>query len=119
MVRSRWLVCATALVVLVSACSRDSKKTEASGGSTTTAKSASAGTFGDLKDVCGPGNAKGATATGVTDTSIAAAVFADPGFTGRPGLDQELFDAAKVFAAWCNDAGGINGRKIVVHVRDD
>jgi Periplasmic binding protein len=118
MVRSRWLVCATALVVLVSACSRDSKKTEASGGSTTTAKSASAGTFGDLKDVCGPGDAKGATATGVTDTSIAAAVFADPGFSGRPGLDQELFDAAKVFAAWCNDAGGINGRKIVVHERD-
>ena len=60
MVRSRWLVCAMALVVLVSACSRDSKKPEASGGSTTTAKSASAGTFGDLKDVCGPGDAKGA-----------------------------------------------------------
>src|SRR4029078_1825758 len=40
------------------------------------------------------------------------------GFVGRPGLDQELFDAAKVFAAWCNAAGGINGRKINVDYRD-
>ena len=44
--------------------------------------------------------------------------MADPGFTGRPGLDQELFDTATVFAKWCNDAGGINGRKIVVNQRD-
>ena len=89
-----------------------------SGESTTTPKSAAPGSFGTLKDVCGPGNAKGATATGVTDTEISTAVFSDPGFVGRPGLNQELFDAAKVFAAWCNDAGGINGRKIVVHERD-
>jgi hypothetical protein len=113
-------VCATALVLLVSACGRDSKESEPSGETTTTAKGggAAAGTFGDLKEVCGPGDAKGATATGVTDSEINTAVFADPGFTGRPGLNQELFDAAKVFAAWCNDAGGINGRKIVVHERD-
>lgn len=118
MTRSRWLVCAIALVVLASACGRSGKDAEPSSETTTTAKTEAAGSFGDLKDVCGPGDAKGATATGVTDTSIAAAVFSDPGFTGRPGLNQELFDAAKVFAAWCNDAGGINGRKIVVHERD-
>jgi hypothetical protein len=104
--------------VLVAACSRGSSKANVSGESTTTPKSAAPGSFGTLKDVCGPGNAKGATATGVTDTEISTAVFSDPGFVGRPGLNQELFDAAKVFAAWCNDAGGINGRKIVVHERD-
>ena len=119
MTRSRWLVCATALIVLASACGRDSKEAEPSGGTTTSVETgAAAGSFGDLEAVCGPGDAKGATATGVTDTEISTAVFADPGFTGRPGLNQELFDAAKVFASWCNEAGGINGRKIVVHERD-
>ena len=82
-----------------SACGRSSKDAEPSSETTTTAKTEAAGSFGDLKDVCGPGDAKGATATGVTDTSIAGGVFSDPGFTGRPGLNQELFDAAKVFAA--------------------
>jgi hypothetical protein len=119
MTRSRWLVCATALVVLAAACGRDSKEAEPTGETTTSVESgAAAGTFGDLEDVCGPGDAKGATATGVTDTEINTAVVSDPGFTGRPGLNQELFDAAKVFAAWCNEAGGINGRKLVVHERD-
>jgi ABC-type branched-subunit amino acid transport system substrate-binding protein len=113
------LVCAVLLVVLAGACGRDDDTETGGGGTTTTADSgAASGSFGDLENVCGPGDAKGATATGVTDTEINAAVIADPGFTGRPGLNQELFDAAKVFAAWCNDAGGINGRKVVVHERD-
>ena len=43
---------------------------------------------------------------------------ADPGFAGRPGLDQELHDAATVFTKWCNDAGGIAGRKIKVDLLD-
>jgi hypothetical protein len=117
MARSRWLVCAALFVVLVSACGRSGDE-EQGGETTTTAKGAVSGSFGDLDELCGPGDAKGATATGVTDTEINAAVVSDPGFVGRPGLNQELFDAAKVFAAWCNDAGGINGRKVVVHERD-
>ena len=36
------------------------------------------------------------------------------GFTKNP----ENVGAAKVFAAWCNAAGGINGRKIVPVTRD-
>ena len=44
--------------------------------------------------------------------------MADPGFTGAPGLDQEMFDAADAFVGWCNAAGGILGRKIVLHKRD-
>ena len=35
-----------------------------------------------------------------------------------PGLNQELFDAADAFVGWCNAAGGILGRKIVLHKRD-
>lgn len=79
---------------------------------------AAAGTFGDLKNVCGPGNAKGATAQGVTDDEIKVGTISDPGFTGAPGLNQELFDASEVFVKWCNAAGGINGRKIVDTERD-
>ena len=54
----------------------------------------------------------------MTDTSINMATMADPGFTGAPGLDQEMFDAADAFVGWCNAAGGILGRKIVLHKRD-
>ena len=54
----------------------------------------------------------------MTPTEIDISTFSDPGFAGRPGLNQELFDAAEVFSKWCNDRGGINGRTIVVHERD-
>lgn len=77
-----------------------------------------AGDFGDLKEVCGPGDASGATAQGVTDDEIQVGTISDPGFAGRPGLNQELFDASEVFVEWCNAAGGINGRKITDVERD-
>jgi len=35
-----------------------------------------------------------------------------------PGLNIEFFQAAAAFSKWCNAAGGINGRQIVVHNRD-
>ena len=99
MTRSRWLICAIALVVLASACGRSGKDAEPSSETTTTAKTEAAGTFGDLKDVCGPGDAKGATATGRDRRLDRRRDFSDPGFAGRPGLNQELFDTADVFAA--------------------
>lgn len=106
------------LTLAAAACGRSSSGSDNSSSNnnsntSTTAKAAvAAGDFGDLKDVCGPGSGTGATAQGVTNTSIRVATSADPGYSGRPGLDQELFDAAEVFTKWCNDAGGINGRKI-------
>src|SRR5688500_14922196 len=51
------------------------------------------GTFGDLEDVCGPGDASGDTAQGVTGDSIKVGTISDPGFVARQGLNQELFDA--------------------------
>jgi ABC-type branched-subunit amino acid transport system substrate-binding protein len=87
--------------------------TEASGGGG--AKSAD---FGSQKDVCQKGTPTGSPTQGVTPTENKVATFSDPGFAGRPGLNQEFFDTAEVFAAWCNDRGGINGRKIVVDEKD-
>src|SRR3954470_15587664 len=111
-------------VLVASGCSRSGSSnatatTAPAGGTTaTTAAASGVGDFGTLKAVCGPGDAKGATDPGVTDTSINMATIADPGFTGAPGLDQEMFDAADAFVGWCNAAGGILGRKIVLHKRD-
>lgn len=121
--RARWLVVmVVVLAMLAAACGRSDDDTE-QGASETTAPTddsgnSGGGSFGDLTDVCSDGDASGATAQGVTDDEIAVSTFSDPGFVGRQGLNQELFDAAEVFAAWCNDNGGINGRKIVVHERD-
>jgi ABC-type branched-subunit amino acid transport system substrate-binding protein len=100
------------VVALVAAgCSRsgDSGK---GGTSSTTAAGAASGDFGSLKGVCGPGDAKGASDVGVTDTGIRVGTMSDPGNTAVPGLNQELFDSADAFVKWCNDAGGILGRKL-------
>ena len=40
------------------------------------------------------------------------------GAQASPGLDQVLFDTATAFVNWCNAAGGILGRKLVLHLHD-
>lgn len=118
-----------AVAVVGTACGsggKTSESTSPTGGAQTTsavsestaAPSGGAGTFGDLVELCGPGTAKGATDQGVTDTEIVVGTLSDPGNTIVPGLNQELFDAADAFVGWCNDAGGILGRKIVLNKRD-
>jgi hypothetical protein len=94
--------------------------TDGSGSTATTAPAnrLDAGTFGDLEDVCHDGDASGATDIGVTDDSIQVGTVTDKGFQSRPGLDEEMYDAAVAFAAWCNEHGGINGRELVVADRD-
>ena len=79
----------------------------------TVASSAATTKFGTLASPCGPGNAKGATNLGVTDSTIHIAYGDDRGYSGDPGLDQEMGNAVKGFIAWCNAQGGINGRKVV------
>ena len=76
------------------------------------------GDFGDLPSVCGPGAARGATDLGVTDASITIGTGADPGNPVIPGLDQELLDTAVAFVEWCNAAGGVLGRQLVLHQYD-
>src|SRR3954447_14357026 len=119
-----------ACVLVLSACSShgsNGTQTSAGAGASTTAASPSAsassaasdvGAFGTLGAVCGPGSAKGATDTGVTDSAIHVGSIADVGWSVAPGLLQPIFDASDAFVSWCNEAGGINGRKLVLDKRD-
>lgn len=73
--------------------------------------------FGSLPSPCGPGDAKGATDVGVTDTEIRIAVVTDEGGP-KPGLDKGMHDTMDAFVGWCNDQGGVNGRKLVLDFLD-
>ncbi|MBV8951368.1 MAG: ABC transporter substrate-binding protein, partial [Actinobacteria bacterium] len=111
----RWLVPLVVVAAIAAGCSRSSGSGAKGGSSTSNGSSASStasGDFGTLKSVCGPGNAKGATDMGITDTTIRVGTMSDPGNTAQPGLNQELFDSADTFVQWCNAAGGILGRKL-------
>jgi Periplasmic binding protein len=104
------------MVLLASACSssrHSSSSTPTTVSSSGSTSPSSTQTFGTLASPCGPGNATGATQQGVTDTSIRIGYGDDRGFTGSPGLDQEMGDAVTAMIKWCNDQGGINGRKII------
>ncbi|MBD0324502.1 MAG: ABC transporter substrate-binding protein, partial [Aldersonia sp.] len=109
----RTLVALAALALLVAGCSG---RESSAGGEEDSAQqtSAASGDFGDLTGVCGPGDAMAASATGVTAEEIKVGVFTDLGFNKNP----EFVDAANVFTSWCNEAGGINGRKLVADVQD-
>ncbi len=80
--------------------------------------SSSSAKFGTLPSPCGKGSASGSTDNGVTNSTINIAYGDDRGFSGLPGLDQEMGDAVKDMIAWCNAQGGINGRKIVGNYYD-
>lgn len=116
----RLLIGATTVVaVLLTGCSTrsgsDSASPEESGAAQASAPAASSSPdFGTLKDVCGKGDAKPVTAQGVSNQEIKVGVFTDMGFTKNP----ELVDAAEVFTSWCNDNGGVGGRKLVPVIHD-
>jgi hypothetical protein len=113
-VRTRPTLAALAAVALLAVgCSdRGDAKNE---GTTPASPSATANAdFGDLKGVCRPGTPSGTPAQGVTATEIHVGTFSDAGFNKV----TEFVDAAKVFTSWCNDAGGINGRKLVATTHD-
>jgi hypothetical protein len=117
------LVPLAAVLIIAAGCSShrgtSSATTTNNGGtSATTSGSGSTQMFGTLASPCGPGNATGATEQGVTNTSITIGYGDDRGFTSSPGLDQEMGMAVTAFIKWCNDQGGILGRKIVGHDYD-
>lgn len=123
---------AVAVLVAVSlagaSCSRDPEETTTEEDETTTTQAEGSagdssarlaeGRFGDLDRICQDGDASGATDVGVTDDTIQIGTITDKGFASRPGLNQEMYDAAVAFAEWCNSLGGINGRELVVVDRD-
>lgn len=128
----RWTVGMVVPLLLVAACSRSGEMRVAEGGegggvgpgptNPAALPGVAAGDFGDLKGLCGPRPADwkptGKQVRGVTDSEISVTTLGDPGNTIQPGLGQEFFDIADAFTKWCNDAGGINGRKIKVNKRD-
>ncbi|MER5756425.1 ABC transporter substrate-binding protein [Streptomyces sp. NPDC002088] len=108
----------TVLAVLLAGCSTRSDSNGTASEETDAAKAsapASGGPdFGALKDVCGKGDTTSGSAQGVTADEIKAGVFTDVGFNKTP----DFVDAAKVFTSWCNDNGGINGRKLTPVIHD-
>jgi ABC-type branched-subunit amino acid transport system substrate-binding protein len=117
-VRLMTVATAAMLVAGVAGCGRSgsSSSTPSSapttGGAPATTAPAAKGDFGDLKAICGPGTAKGGSGRGITATTIKVGTMADPGASVAPGLGADFFDVATSFVKWCNDAGGINGRKL-------
>ena len=114
------VVALSTVAALGAGCSRSgsssSNPTTPAGGSGSAAPSSgsAAGDFGDLKAICGPGTATGGSGRGISKTDIQIGTMADPGAAAAPGLGKEFFQVADAFSKWCNAAGGINGRKIVL-----
>ena len=129
---------AVALLAVVAGCSR-SNTTDTAGGTTTSSATSGGsgapanGQFGSITTpVCGTvglregnttgtvevGATTGANVLGVTPSTIRIGTISDVGYSGYPGLDQELWDASQVFVDWCNSLGGIAGHKIVLDKLD-
>jgi Periplasmic binding protein len=115
---------AAALGIAVAGCGRSSSpggggaSSSASSSASASASTAGAGDIGTLKNICGPGTPKPLSGRGLSGTTIRLGVMSDPGAAAAPGIEQEFFDVGDAFSKWCNAAGGINGRKIVIDKRD-
>jgi hypothetical protein len=101
-----------AVALATTGCGSSRSESPATGGASTSSANA-ATTFGDLPSPCGPGAVKGATDQGVTATTIQIGYGDDRGFAAAPGLGEENGDAIDAMIKWCNQQGGILGRKIV------
>jgi len=114
---AKLVVALAATAALASACAGDrggEAVVPGTGSSDAQASSSSSvDKFGTLASPCGEGDAKGATDQGVSDTEIKIGYGDDRGFAKSPGLNKEMSDAVSAMIDWCNDQGGINGRKIV------
>ncbi len=69
--------------------------------------------FGTMPSPCGPGNATIADGQNGGDT-LKLGTATDHGYEAAPGLTIEMLDAAKAFAGWCNEQGGIQGLPIEI-----
>jgi hypothetical protein len=76
------------------------------------------GVWPGVGKICEPGAGGASTVRGVGANTIHIAVFNDAANTVVPGLEAEFVQQATAFADWCNAAGGIDGRKIVIDNRD-
>ncbi len=116
MTSRRMLIVLTAALVLVAGCSgrTASEGEEDQGGGSASPTSDIASGFGDIPVACQGGSMSTEPTQGVSADEIRVGVFSDVGFN----KNSEFVDAAEVFTSWCNDLGGINGRKVVANIRD-
>jgi len=71
--------------------------------------------FGELTEVCGPGELTVAEDESAgTTTALKLGVANDRTSQIRPGLNKEMWDASNAFVAWCNELGGIGGLPIEI-----
>ncbi len=110
--RGGWLRCGALVVVgclAVAACGSSSD----SGSPGKSENPAASSDFGTLHNVCHEADGTNEPGKhGVTADSVRVTTISDAGSDLQKGLNQELWDTATVFTRWCNDHGGINGRKI-------
>ena len=109
---------ALVLAMFAAACGSSGRSNNAANNGGATATTAGPQKFGDMPSPCGPGNATGATQQGVTNDSITIGYGDDAGYPQAPGLNKEMSDAIKAMIDWCNQQGGINGRKVVGNYYD-
>ncbi len=112
---SHWIMAAASAIVLIStvtlAGNSVATAAERSSGSTS-------GMWPGVGQICGSGPGGSSSVRGVSNKAIHVAVFTDASNTVQPGLDIEFPQFAGAFAKWCNAAGGIDGRRIVVDTGD-
>jgi ABC-type branched-subunit amino acid transport system substrate-binding protein len=118
--RKAWVTGLVVVALLGSACggNHTNGATASTGGTTVATTAPAAAKFGTLASPCGRGTAKGATANGVTETTITIGYGDDAGYSAAPGLDKEMSDAVKAMITWCNGQGGINGRTVIGNYYD-
>jgi ABC-type branched-subunit amino acid transport system substrate-binding protein len=85
---------------------------------TLSASTSSNGVWPGVGKICEAGPGGASSVRGVGSKTINIAEFNDASNTVEPGLEIEFVQQATAFADWCNAAGGINGRKIVIDNRD-
>jgi ABC-type branched-subunit amino acid transport system substrate-binding protein len=129
MPRSPRLLWFLALIALLAACGSErgasttstaapDDTTDQTDGTTEDSTAPDVPMFGDMAWPCGPGDAAGASAQGVTDDAITIGVGDDRGFASAPGLNKEATDALLAVIDACNELGGINGRQVEPIVYD-
>jgi hypothetical protein len=80
-----------------------------------TPASGSARSFGTLAVPCHNGIHGGASDLGITSTTIRLGTGDD---AGASSFDDSVTKTMKHFVAWCNQLGGINGRKVLLDFRN-
>ena len=94
---------------------------DASGGGGSTPAAEDGSKVGTLDNPCSAEKAEGAAPTdtpGVTDTEIRIGVISDRKNDLVPVPTIGVEEATEAFVAFCNDSGGINGRKLVLKKYD-